>query len=58
MIVDMMSNNVRAFLKDEDGATAVEYGLIVAALAGTIVAVVMVLGKKLNNAFNNVQSRI
>jgi pilus assembly protein Flp/PilA len=41
-------------LRDETGATAVEYGLIVAAIAGLIVLVVFVLGNKINNAFSNV----
>jgi len=43
-------------LRDDQGATAVEYGLIVAAIAGVIIAVVFVLGGKINNAFNNIQS--
>ena len=50
--------NLEALLREEDGATAVEYGLIVAALAGLILSVVFVLGKKVNNTFNNVQSRL
>jgi pilus assembly protein Flp/PilA len=41
-------------LRDETGATAVEYGLIVAAIAGLIVMVVFLLGNKINNAFSNV----
>lgn len=45
-------------LRDDQGATAVEYGLIVAAIAGLIIAVVVVLGGKINNTFNNVQSSI
>jgi|HubBroStandDraft_5_1064220.scaffolds.fasta_scaffold703519_2 pilus assembly protein Flp/PilA len=49
---------LRRLLGDEDGATAVEYGLLVAALAGLILAVVFVLGKKVTNSFNNVQSRM
>jgi pilus assembly protein Flp/PilA len=53
-----MLNNVQALLRDDEGATAVEYGLIVAAIAGVIIAVVLLLGKKLNNSFNNVQARI
>ena len=40
--------------KDEEGATAVEYGLIVAAIAGLIVVVVWLLGGKVNNALKNV----
>ena len=45
-------------LQDDQGATAVEYGLIVAAIAGLIIAVIFVLGGKINNTFNNVQSSI
>jgi pilus assembly protein Flp/PilA len=44
------------FYKDENGATAVEYGLIVAAIAGLIIAIVFVIGNKVKNGFNNVQS--
>lgn len=51
----MLKNAMKLF-RDEEGATAVEYGLIVAAIAGVIIAVVMMLGKKINNQFNNVQS--
>ena len=57
-VCDAMLNNVQALLRDDEGATAVEYGLIVAAIAGVIIAVVLLLGKKLNNSFNNVQARI
>jgi len=53
-----MLKNALKLLRDEEGATAVEYGLIVAAIAGLIIAVVFVLGKKVNNTFNNVQSQI
>ena len=51
----MLKNAIKLF-KDEEGATAVEYGLIVAAIAGVIIAVVLVLGKKISNNFNNVQN--
>jgi len=47
-----------ALLRDEQGATAVEYGLIVAAIAGLIIAVVFTLGNKVANAFNTVQSAL
>jgi pilus assembly protein Flp/PilA len=46
--------NLKRLLRDEEGATAVEYGLIVAAIAGLIVLVVFELGSKVNNAFSNV----
>jgi pilus assembly protein Flp/PilA len=45
-------------LRDDRGATAVEYGLIVCAIAGLIIAVVSVLGGKISNTFNNIQSAI
>jgi pilus assembly protein Flp/PilA len=53
-----MLGNLRALLEDESGATAVEYGLIVAAIAGLIIVVVFLLGKKVNNAFSNVASHM
>jgi len=45
-----------AFLKDEEGATAVEYGIMVAAIAAVIIAVVIVVGNKTNNAFEVVNN--
>ena len=38
--------------KDEKGASAVEYGLLVAAIAAIIVIVVFALGKLVNSAFS------
>ena len=49
-----MLRNLKKLLKDEQGATAVEYGLIVAAIAGLIITVVFVLGNKVKNSFSNV----
>ena len=42
----------------DKGATAVEYGLLVALIAAVIVAVVVILGQQVNNAFNSVSSSI
>jgi pilus assembly protein Flp/PilA len=53
-----MLKNVLKLFRDEEGATAVEYGLIVAAIAGLIIAIVFVLGGKVKNTFNNVQAAI
>ena len=49
-----MLTNLKKLFKDQDGATAVEYGLIVAAIAGLIIVVVFTLGGKVNNTFNKV----
>ena len=43
-----------SFFKDEEGATAVEYGLLVALIAAVIVTVVGVLGGQINTAFQTV----
>lgn len=42
----------------EDGATAVEYGLIVALIAAVIVAVVALLGEQIADAFQTVTDEL
>ena len=42
------------FVKDEEGATAVEYGLLVALIAAIIVGVVATLGTTISTAFQTV----
>lgn len=44
--------------RDDRGATAVEYGLIVALIAAVIVVVVGLLGKQVSSAFNTVYSNM
>jgi len=44
------------FLKNESGATAIEYGLIAAGISVAIIAVVQGLGTKLNSSFTAVQN--
>ena len=44
-----MLKNLAKLFRDEEGATAVEYGLIVAAIAGVIIVVVFLLGGKISN---------
>ena len=53
-----MLKNLAKLFRDEEGATAVEYGLIVAAIAGVIIVVVFLLGGKISNQFNNVANKI
>jgi pilus assembly protein Flp/PilA len=43
-----------AFLNDETGATAAEYGLILALIAGVIIASVTLVGGQVQAAFANV----
>jgi pilus assembly protein Flp/PilA len=42
------------FFKDEEGATAVEYGMIVALIAAVIVVVVGLLGSAISAAFQSI----
>ena len=53
-----MKNIVARFLKDESGATAIEYGLIVALIAVVIITAVTSLGTKLNSTFTSVQNAL
>jgi pilus assembly protein Flp/PilA len=45
-------------MKDESGATAIEYGLLAAGISVAIIAVVMGLGTKLYNAFDTLSSKL
>lgn len=51
-------SNLRAFLKDEGGATAIEYGLIAAGISVAIIAVVNGLGTSLNASFQSVSTQL
>ncbi len=42
--------------KNEDGATAIEYGLIAALIAVAIISAVTTVGTSLNNTFTNVST--
>lgn len=46
------------FLRDESGATAIEYGLIAAGISVAIIAVVQGLGSKLSSTFTSVQNAL
>ena len=46
------------FLKDSEGATAVEYGLMVALIAVVIIAAVIFLGESLDETFSYVGEQI
>ncbi|MCW5673552.1 MAG: Flp family type IVb pilin [Xanthobacteraceae bacterium] len=50
--------NIARFLKDESGATAIEYGLIAACISVAIIAVVQGVGSKLNSTFTSVRNAL
>ena len=45
-------------LKNEKGATAIEYGLIAALIAVAAIGAMTTVGQKLNSTFNNVSSSL
>ena len=49
---------LKSFLRDESGATAIEYGLIAAGISVAIITVVQGLGTKLSGVFSNVSTAI
>ncbi len=53
-----MKNLVSRFVKDESGATAIEYGLIAAGISVAIIAVVQGLGTKLKSTFTSVSNAL
>ena len=53
-----MTNFVKRFLKDESGATAIEYGLIAALISVTIITAVTTLGKQLNTTFTTMGTKM
>lgn len=50
--------NIARFLRDESGATAIEYGLIAAGISVAIIAVVQGLGSNLNTTFTSVSGAL
>jgi pilus assembly protein Flp/PilA len=46
------------FVKDQSGATAIEYGLIAAGISVAIIAVVNGLGSKLSSTFSSISSQL
>lgn len=54
----MMKYLVSRFLKDQSGATAIEYGLIAAGISVAIITVVGTLGTKLNTTFSSVSNAL
>jgi pilus assembly protein Flp/PilA len=48
----------KSFLRDEAGATAIEYGLIAAGISVAIITVVNGLGSKLTNTFSDINSKL
>jgi pilus assembly protein Flp/PilA len=53
-----MRRRLSAFLKDESGATAIEYGLIAAGIAVVIIPVIKGLGTNLKTSFGSISTAL
>jgi pilus assembly protein Flp/PilA len=53
-----MKNLVSRFVKDESGATAIEYGLIAAGISIAIISVVNGIGTKLSTKFSDISASL
>jgi len=53
-----MQNLMNRFIKDESGATAIEYGLIAALIAVALIVGATAVGNSLNTKFNEVSQAI
>ncbi len=53
-----MVNQVMRFVNDEEGATAIEYGLLAALIAAVIVTAVTAVGSSLQGTFNSIASSV
>jgi pilus assembly protein Flp/PilA len=53
-----MSGILSRFVRDESGATAIEYGLIAALIAVVIIGAVSTVGTKLSTTFNTVSTKV
>ena len=51
----MMTHAIR-FIQDDEGATALEYGLLAALIAAVIIGGVTALGQVVSNTFNSIAS--
>ena len=53
-----MKNLIARFVKDESGATAIEYGLIAAGISLAIIAIINGLGTNLNTKFTSINTSL
>jgi pilus assembly protein Flp/PilA len=53
-----LTRHIFALLKNEAGATAIEYGLIAALIAVAVIATVTTVGTNLNSTFNSVAQNL
>lgn len=53
-----MVNHIKRFVNDEEGATAIEYGLLAALIAVVIIAGATALGNSINDKFTTIAGKV
>ena len=53
-----MKNLFMKFVREEEGATAVEYGVLIALIIAVCIIVIAAIGREINDAFSRVNSRL
>jgi pilus assembly protein Flp/PilA len=53
-----MKTTIARFIRDENGATAIEYGLIAALIAVVVIAAATSVGSNLSATFNSVATKL
>ncbi len=56
--MNTLMSQVMAFVRDEEGASAVEYGLLIAGIAAVVMAAIYGIGTALNTKFGAVQTQL
>ncbi|MDT4867300.1 Flp/Fap pilin component [compost metagenome] len=56
--MENITHTMKQFIRDEDGVTAIEYGLIAALIAVVIIVSVQTVGNKLNAIFNYIGGKL
>jgi pilus assembly protein Flp/PilA len=58
MELQLMKNLIARFVKDQSGATAIEYGLIAAGISLAIIAIVNSLGSNISGKFVSINTAL
>jgi pilus assembly protein Flp/PilA len=56
--MSLLTNLVRSLAREEDGATMVEYGIMVALIAAVCIVIIGTLGGQVNTAFTTVSNAL
>ena len=56
--MNWMKKMLKALVREEEGATAIEYGMMVALIAAVIVGTVTILGGKVDGAFTAINNAL